>query len=266
MKAFGKVIAMIAGIGSVLFGLMLALVGDIAFGGILLAVGIVLIIIGKPRKADPSVKIGPSSGIDPEKKTNPEPLQSEKGSSAPARSGKRRSPLFKPEWWFDSYAVVDVETTGLDKNRSRIIEIAAVKVVNGEVCDTFSSLIFPEKNLPKKIVELTGITTEDLRYAPPEEEVIGEFKRFVGKNTLLAHNADFDMGFIGKAFERCGMSCNFNYLDTLSLARENLPGLPNYKLSTLIDLFSLADSEQTHRALDDALATQKLYELIKSRR
>ena len=266
MKSAFKVIAFILGILSAIFGLLLLMVSDVKFAVVFLALGVALILIGKPKKVDPSVKIGPSSGIDPEKKTNPEPLQSEKSSSVPVSSGKRKSPLFKPEWWFDSYAVVDVETTGLDKNRNRIIEIAAVKVVNGEVCGTFSSLIFPEKNLPKKIVELTSITTEDLRYAPPEEEVIGEFKRFVGENTLLAHNADFDMGFIGKAFERCGMSCNFNYLDTLSLARENLPGLPNYKLSTLIDLYSLADGEQTHRALDDALATQKLYEFIKSRK
>lgn len=256
MKTFGKVIAMIAGIGFVLFGLMLAIVGDFAFGGILLAVGIVLIIIGKPGKADPNVRLGPPA---PEGARPPE-VEKTPPAEKPEKK-KRRGKM--PEWWRDSYVVIDVETTGLDKSRNRIIEISAVKVINGNVADTFSSLIFPDRNLPKKIIELTGITAEDLRYAPPEPEVMQRFDRFIGRNTLLAHNADFDMGFIGKAYERCGMSCNINYIDTLGLARTYLPEMPNYKLATLIEAYSLAEGGQTHRALDDALATQKLYELIK---
>ena len=176
----------------------------------------------------------------------------------------REKHFHRPRWWHDDYVVVDVETTGLNPHRDKIIELGAVLVRDGEVVRTFSSLINPGRNLPRKITDLTGITNEDLRYAPAASDYVPRFAEFIKGETLLAYNANFDVGFITAAFEAEGLSAKNKVLDVLELARDYIPDMPNYKLATMIEVFDLADV-QTHRAADDALATAKLYELIKAR-
>ena len=104
----------------------------------------------------------------------------------------------------DTYVVFDVETTGLSVVSDTIIELAGVKIKNGEVIDTFESFANPHRKLSAFTSELTGITDEMLIGAPEIEEVLMRFREFIGDSVLVAHNASFDMGFLQRGFENIG--------------------------------------------------------------
>lgn len=158
-----------------------------------------------------------------------------------------------------SFVAVDTETTGLDFDLCNIIEIGAVKVDNGEIIDSFKSLIKVDEKLPPFIVHLTGITDEMLADAPSLNEVITDFDAFVGDSILLAHNASFDMNFLYTAYERAlGKPLRNDYVDTLRVARRALPQLQHRTLPDLCEAFEVAD-EGEHRAYGDALATVQCY-------
>lgn len=131
------------------------------------------------------------------------------------------------------FVVFDIETTGLHNDKNNITEIGAVKVVNGQIVDKWSTFVNPCQPIPENIVELTGITDSMVADAPKIEEILGEFFEFCKDCILVAHNAAFDIGFIKKAAERHNFEFNFCYLDTLMLARCMYPELPNFKLDTL---------------------------------
>lgn len=156
-----------------------------------------------------------------------------------------------------SYVCVDLETTGLDPKRDKIIEIGAVKVVDGRVEETFQTLLSPGRKLEDKITELTGICDEQLIHAPGIEEVLPAFLEFAGEEVLLGHSILFDYSFLKKAavnqkqkFERKG-------IDTLKIARKYLPELESRSLGYLCGYYGTA--HHAHRALDDAQATVELY-------
>ncbi|MCL2034631.1 MAG: PolC-type DNA polymerase III [Oscillospiraceae bacterium] len=152
-----------------------------------------------------------------------------------------------------TFIVFDVETTGLSPNTERLTEIGAVRLSNGVVTDTFSTFVDPEKNVPLEVVELTGITDEMLKGAPCEKDALLAFYDFCGSDSviLVAHNASFDMGFLSAAAKRCGKSCSFTYIDTVSMARSLYPNAKNYKLDTVAKYLKLP-AFQHHRACDDA--------------
>ncbi len=125
-----------------------------------------------------------------------------------------------------SFVAVDTETTGLDFDLCNIIEIGAVKVNDGQIIDSFKSLVKVDEKLPPFIVHLTGITDEMLADAPSLKEVMTDFDAFVGDSILLAHNASFDMNFLYTAYERAlGKPLRNDYVDTLRVARRALPQL-----------------------------------------
>lgn len=158
----------------------------------------------------------------------------------------------------DTYVVFDVETTGLSVVSDTIIELAGVKIKNGEVIDTFESFANPHRKLSAFTSELTGITDEMLIGAPEIEEVLMRFREFIGDSVLVAHNASFDMGFLQRGFENIGLEPVTNpVLDTLELGRALYPGLRNYRLNTLCAKFNIR-LEQHHRAVHDAEATGQL--------
>jgi len=156
------------------------------------------------------------------------------------------------------FVVFDLETTGLNPSQHEIIEIGAVKIKAGEKIDEFKSFINPGVKIPAKITEITGINDRMVKDAPGLAEVINDFIEFAGDGVLVAHNADFDYGFIRTALEKLEIKKDdYTVLDTLGLARAVVKDTKNYKLNTLAKYFNV-DLENHHRALDDAGATAEV--------
>ncbi len=152
----------------------------------------------------------------------------------------------------EEYVAFDLETTGLSSKTDVIIEIGAVRMKNGEETARFQTFVAPGRKLDRKIVELTGITDEMLLGAPTIEEVLPQFVEFVGERVLVAHNSDFDTGFIRAACQRQGIPYTFTAADTLILAQNLLPHLGKFKLDIVANALSLPEFNH-HRAADDAV-------------
>jgi DNA polymerase-3 subunit alpha (Gram-positive type) len=156
---------------------------------------------------------------------------------------------------FDETVVVfDLETTGLAKEQNSIIEIGAVRIENGKVAASFSSLVNPYQPLSEKIVELTGITDAMLANQRPISEVLPEFLDFIGGSVLAAHNAEFDVGFLRAEAERLGIGALTNgYVCTVDLSRMLYPDLGSHKLNVVARHLGIPLANH-HRAIDDAAA------------
>ena len=150
-----------------------------------------------------------------------------------------------------TFICFDIETTGLSASRDKITEIGAVKVVNGEIVDTFSTFANPEIPIPRKITELTGITDAMVKDAPSQSEAVSAFLEFAGDNVLVAHNAPFDTSFIRNACENMGVEYNYTSIDTVAISRAILPDIKNVKLDTVAKYLRLGEFNH-HRATDDA--------------
>jgi len=154
--------------------------------------------------------------------------------------------------------VFDIETTGFDKENDRIIEIGAVKVVNGEITDRYSTFINPKVPIPARIEELTHISDEMVMDSPEIDVILPQFLEFCKDCILVAHNASFDTGFIRNKAEKLGLPFDFTIVDTVGLARILLPGLSKYKLNIVAKELGIS-LENHHRAVDDAGATAEIY-------
>ena len=152
----------------------------------------------------------------------------------------------------EEYVAFDLETTGLSSRTDRIIEIGAVIMKNGTEIDRFQTFVDPERPLEKKIVELTGITDDMLKGAPKIEEVLPKFLEFIGGRVLVAHNSDFDTGFIRAECTRQGYPYDYTAADTLILSQNLLSHLNKFKLNIVSNALSLPDFNH-HRAGDDAV-------------
>ena len=158
----------------------------------------------------------------------------------------------------DSYVVFDLETTGLSPNTHKIIEIGAVKVVCGKIVDRFSRFVNPKVPLPFAIEELTKIRDDMLVGEPEITEILPEFMEFCKGSIMVAHNAEFDMGFIRKNCEDLGLPCAFTVVDTVSLARFLLPNLNRFKLDTVAKELHIS-LKNHHRAVEDAECTAEIF-------
>lgn len=158
-----------------------------------------------------------------------------------------------PDVPFDSEIIAfDLETTGLSAAIDRITEIGAVRIVNGELKDEFCTFVNPEKHIPERVRELTGIDDSMVADAPSEEEALREFYKFCGNSKfLVAHNAGFDTSFLKAANKRLGWEFTYEYADTVAMARSMYPNLKNHKLDTVGSYLKLAPFNH-HRACDDA--------------
>lgn len=156
------------------------------------------------------------------------------------------------------YVVFDIETTGLSSINDKITEIGAVKISNNKIVEKYNQLVNPEKNIPIKIQELTGITNDMVQDKPTIEEVLPQFLDFVGNAVLVAHNANFDVGFIKQNCNRLNIEFDYTYLDTLQLSRQLLTELKSHKLNKLAKHFKVS-LENHHRASDDAQATAEIF-------
>lgn len=158
----------------------------------------------------------------------------------------------------DTFICFDIETTGLSAKNDKITEIGAVKVCNGEVVDTFSTFVNPERPIPAKIVELTGITDAMVKDAPSQSDAVRAFLDFCGDDVLVAHNAPFDTSFIKVACNNMGVEYNYTSLDTVAICRAILPDIKNCKLDTVASYLRLG-SFNHHRAVDDAQILSKIF-------
>lgn len=197
----------------------------------------------------------------------------------------------------EEYVCIDVETTGLDFEYDEIIEVGAVHVVNGEITDSFSSLIRPSQShalltvgvlkeygvesfselpfekaeefwkthlIPSYIEDLTGIKNEDLMEAPYAEEVLKNFHQFIGDSVLVGHNVNFDINFLYDAFEKNGIVFSNDFVDTMRISRKVLPELAHHRLSDIVIELGIADTVD-HRSLSDAENTARCYEILKKK-
>ncbi len=151
----------------------------------------------------------------------------------------------------DEFVVFDIETTGLSPVNCKIIEIGAVKIKSGKVIETYDSFVNPECPIPEEIVELTSITDEMVADARTINVVLPEFLDFVGGRLLIAHNANFDTGFIRTAAKELNIPFDIPYLDTVALSRYLNTELKSHKLDVLAKHYELGNFNH-HRASDDA--------------
>ena len=157
-----------------------------------------------------------------------------------------------------TFVVFDIETTGFSAVNDRIIEIGAVKVENGMITEKFSEFVNPERPIPFEIEKLTSINDRMVEDAPNISVILPKFMDFCGGSVLVAHNADFDTGFIRHNCEVLGLTYDYTYVDTLGIARSFLEGLKNYKLDTVVEAMGCTLANH-HRAVDDAGATADVF-------
>ncbi|UCG62577.1 MAG: WYL domain-containing protein [Candidatus Zixiibacteriota bacterium] len=158
------------------------------------------------------------------------------------------------------FIAFDTETTGMWAPSNRIVEIAAVRFdLSGKELGTFQSLVNPGRQIPAEVISIHGITDEMVKEARLIKPVLEEFFSFCGTDTLLvAHNAPFDISFIGWELDRAGMGFLPNpILDTVDIYHRFFPGLPSYSLANLTQHFDIARSQE-HRALSDARLVSRL--------
>lgn len=163
------------------------------------------------------------------------------------------------------FVVLDIETSHFHPSKgAMIIEIGAVKIRDGKIIDEYSQLIDPERNLTKKITEITGITNEMLKNKPTFRKVLPEFYNFIGNAVIVAHNSKFDWNtFLLYFFKKVGVYPTNKVVDTLTLSRKYLKDIEGgYSLGNLCKELKI-NIENAHRALDDTKATAELFLHIK---
>ena len=168
----------------------------------------------------------------------------------------------------DTFVVFDLETTGFSPSKNQIIEIGAVKVVNGSITERFSTFVNPKVPIPFEIEQLTSINDDMVLDAPTIDEILPKFMGFCQDAVMVAHNADFDMSFIKHNCSALGLDCEKTVLDTVALSRVLLPALNRFKLDTVAKALNVSLAHH-HRAVDDAACTAeifvKLVEMLRDR-
>lgn len=155
---------------------------------------------------------------------------------------------------YGTFVSIDLETTGANPQTDKIIEVGLIKLEDGQITQSYQTLVNPQQKLPVKIKRLTQLDDDILRDKPTIGEVLPEIIDFIGMHPLIGHNVAFDHGFLSMA---SGQPINNTLYDTLDLARIVLPNATNHRLGTLCKLLNIEQPQQ-HRALDDARGTALL--------
>lgn len=161
----------------------------------------------------------------------------------------------------ENYVALDLETTGLNPNRDRILEIGAVKVIGGEITDTYETFVDCQMRIPDKVKELTGIDDSMMKNAESTEAAVRMLVDFCDGLPLLGHNIIFDYSFVKRQAVNYKLSFEKKGIDTLKIARQCLDDVPSKSLTSLCCHFGIGQ-ERHHRALDDALSSSELYKLL----
>ena len=165
--------------------------------------------------------------------------------------------------YVSDYVIFDLETTGVSPNTDEVIEISAVKVIDGNVAGEFSSLVNPGRQIPYTATNINHITDAMVKDAPVFSEVLKDFLTFAGDMVLVGHNIHaFDMKFIYRDAEKYyGKAIENDYIDTLSLARMCLRHLTHHRLVDLAEYYGIS-SVGAHRALNDCYMNQQVFEKL----
>ena len=179
------------------------------------------------------------------------------------RSEKGRSLICFP----DNYCVIDIETTGLSSDWDYIIEIGAIRYLNGKEDARFSSLVQPPMisngvYIDSFISALTGISNADLEHAPKADEVLPAFSSFLADSIIVGYNVNFDINFLYDAFEAYLHSPLSNdFVDVLRLARKLHPDMPHHRLTDLVSKYNIQNLH-SHRAIDDIEVTKACFDCL----
>lgn len=179
--------------------------------------------------------------------------------AAKMRKAKKYSGI-KSQGNTKTYVIIDLETTGLDPINDRIIEVGAIRI--GEEIKDYSAIVKQEIDITEKIRDLTGISDEDIKKGKAEEIVINELLDFIGQDSLVGYNINFDIKFINECLNRFGKSKvrNMTY-DVMKYVKNDKLFLKNYKLETVVKEYGI-NEKVPHRALEDARIIQKLIEKL----
>lgn len=159
--------------------------------------------------------------------------------------------------------VLDVETTGLDYKKERIIEFAAVRLENGVIKDQYETLINPQQHIRKSSMAVHGITEEMVADQPTEEEIMPKILEFIGDYPIVAHNAIFDYNFINEASKRLyGKAIQNQRIDSQFLFKEVYPEFESHGLENLMLKFNV-DFDTRHRAMADTIGLAQAYPKLK---
>ncbi len=160
-----------------------------------------------------------------------------------------------------TYIAFDLETTGLDVETEEIIEIGALKVIDGKIVDRFMEFVKPENPISEKITQITGISNEMVAEARKIEDVMRDFTAFCADHVMIGHNIQFDYKFCKKYAAKCGCTFEKKGIDTLKIARGVHKELESKSLGALCEHYQIIN-HAAHRAYHDALATAKLYQTL----
>jgi len=158
----------------------------------------------------------------------------------------------------DSYIALDLETTGLNPSSDRILEIGAVKVIDGQIRETYETLVNPEMKISARIEELTGITNEMAAGGKDTRTAVTELVAFCGELPLLGHNILFDYSFVKRNAVNLKLEFEKTGIDTLKIARMLFPDMEHRSLQALCAYYRI-EQECAHRAAFDAMAAMELY-------
>lgn len=159
----------------------------------------------------------------------------------------------------DTYVIIDIETTGLYSRYDKIIEICALKIIDGAIEDSFSSLVNPQIQIDEFIEQLTGISNEMVQNAPSIENVLPVFLSFVGNQIVVGHNIHFDINFLYDAsVNNLKRPFSNNFIDTRRIFRKLHPELKHHRLSDMVKFYQVQDLP-SHRAEADCMATFSCY-------
>lgn len=159
----------------------------------------------------------------------------------------------------DTYIALDLETTGLSPSADRILEIGAVKVLGGQIAETYETLVNPGRKIDKRIEELTGITDEMAAGGMDTQKAVTGLVEFCENLPILGHNILFDYGFIKQNAINFNLAFEKEGIDTLRIARTLFPEMEHRSLQALCSYYGICPRE-AHRAASDALSAMELYE------
>ena len=159
--------------------------------------------------------------------------------------------------------VLDIETTGLDYTKEKMVEFAAVRLENGKIKDEFQTLINPEQHIRKSSIAIHGITPDMVEDAPTEAEIMPKILEFIGNYPIIAHNCIFDYSFLNEACLRTtGQELKNPHIDSQQMFKEIYPDLVSHGLEALTDKFHV-ELKNHHRAMADTMGLALAYPKLK---